>query len=411
MSEQVTHPGLKSSNGSLAAQYGLGLLDLDGVVYRGKNPVEHAAEGITAAASAGMSISYTTNNSSRNQETVAAQIASFGLEVSPAQIITSAIAAARMLAHHLPQGSRVLCVGADHLREEVTKLGFTVVGDVSERPQAVIQGWWPGVTWRELAQAAYSVEAGARYFVTNRDLTIPREFGIAPGSGSLIQAVVTATGVEPVASAGKPEAAMYDEMRSMFADEGYELVPVERSLPVGDRLDTDIEAANRGGYDSLVVLTGVADARQLMRAVPVQRPTYISQDLRGLIEEHTAPEHVGQNRYRLGNMTAQYSQGVLSVASLKPEEWAGAYDTENLAADVTDHDMADRDVIDHDAEARDVTDPAEASPVRVSRSAGAAALHSLDALRAACALAWDLADRGVDLSKVILPDFDFSSER
>lgn len=380
MSEQFVHPGLKSSDGSLASHYDLGLLDLDGVVYRGKDPVENAVEGISAAVTDGMNISYTTNNSSRDQKTVAAQIASFGLTVTPEQIITSSIAAARMLSHHLPKGSRVLCIGAEHLRTEVRKLGFTLVDDVTEKPQAVIQGWHPQITWQELAQAAFAVEAGAQYFVTNRDLTIPREYGIAPGSGSLVRAVITATGVEPVASAGKPEAAMYDEMRSMYADEGYDLVPTELSLPVGDRLDTDIEAANRGGYDSLVVLTGVADPRQLMLAEPLQRPTYISQDLRGLAQTHRAPEHVGENRYRLGSMVAQYSQGSLIVASLDSTQW-------------------------HDAISADTGSSEGADGVRLSTSAGNVALHSLDALRAACALSWSLADRGIDMSSANLPHF------
>lgn len=350
------HPGLRTSTATLAQQYGLGLLDLDGVVYRGKNPVEHAAEAITAAQEARMFVSYTTNNSSRYQQVVADQLASFGLTVVARQIITSSVVAARMVAHHLPKGSKVLVVGADHLRDEVSKVGLVPVDSASDKPDAVLQGWYPDIEWGDLAQAAFAVEAGAQYFVTNRDLTIPREMGIAPGSGSLINAVITATGVQPVASAGKPESAMYDEERALAAAEGEELVSVERSLPVGDRLDTDIEAANRGGYDSLVVLTGVADPRQLMLAVPMQRPTYISQDLRGLNEIHTAPEHIGENRYRLGEVTAQYSQGVLTVASLATEEIAPALD-------------------------------------------------SLDALRAACALSWDLADRGIDLHDAQLPAF------
>ncbi|MCI1983752.1 MAG: HAD-IIA family hydrolase [Bifidobacteriaceae bacterium] len=372
--QNFTHPGLKSSGVSLAERYGLGLLDLDGVVYRGKNPVEHAAEGIMAAEKAGMFVSYTTNNAARYQKTVAEQIESFGITVAPGQIITSAIVASRMLAKHLPQGATVLVVGADHLREEVKKTGLRVVESAADNPDAVIQGWHAKISWEELAQAAYAVERGAQFYVTNRDLTIPRELGIAPGNGAMVGAVVATTGVTPIASAGKPESAMYDEARAMNADEGYDLVPTDRSLPVGDRLDTDIEAANRGGYDSLVVLTGVADPQQLLVAEPIQRPTYISRDLRGLTEIHNAPQRVGENRYRLGNMTAQYSNHVLAVASVDSEEW-------------------------HD----------ERNGVSVSTTATNAALHSLDAVRAACALAWNLADRGVDMSAASLPQFDLSA--
>ena len=141
-----------------------------------------------------------------------------------------------------------------------------------------------------MAQIAYAVEHGATYFVTNRDLTIPRELGIAPGCGSMIMAVINATGVEPVSSAGKPESAMYDEARILAAHDDDEPVDKEQCLAIGDRLDTDIEAGNRGGYDSLAVLTGVTDPRELMFAPAYLRPTYIAKDLRGLNEP--APEVV-----------------------------------------------------------------------------------------------------------------------
>ena len=106
----------------------------------------------------------------------------------------------------------------------------------------------------------------------------------------MIMAVINATGVEPVSSAGKPESAMYDEARILAAHDDGEPVDKEQCLAIGDRLDTDIEAGNRGGYDSLAVLTGVTDPRELMFAPAYLRPTYIAKDLRGLNEP--APEVV-----------------------------------------------------------------------------------------------------------------------
>lgn len=138
----------------------------------------------------------------------------------------------RMVAKALPAGARVQVLGAEHLRDEVTRNGLTIVDGPQDRPQAVIQGWYPDMTWQMMADAAFAVEAGATYFVTNRDLTIPRELGIAPGCGSMIRAVITATGVEPVASAGKPEAYMYDEARELNAAEGHDLVPKEASIAI-----------------------------------------------------------------------------------------------------------------------------------------------------------------------------------
>ena len=221
---------LKGTDRPLAEAYQLALLDLDGVVYRGKNPVDYAADSIRAAEQAGMTIEYTTNNSSRFQHVVADQLKGFGLDVEPWQVITSSVVAARMVAKALPAGARVQVLGADHLRDEVTRNGLTIVNGPEDHPQAVIQGWYPEMTWQMMAEVSYAVEAGATYFVTNRDLTIPREMGIAPGCGSMIRAVITATGVEPVASAGKPEAYMYDEARELNAAEGHDLVPKESSI-------------------------------------------------------------------------------------------------------------------------------------------------------------------------------------
>ncbi|PJM72661.1 HAD family hydrolase [Bifidobacterium primatium] len=356
----MTGAYLKGSDRPLSQAYRLALLDLDGVVYRGKNPVEHAADSIAQAESSGMAMEYTTNNSSRFQSVVAEQLRGFGLNVEPWQVITSSVVAARMVAHHVPAGTKVLAAGAPHLREEVAKAGLTLVDSVEDGPEAVIQGWYPEITWNELAAVAYAAQRGARFFVTNRDLTIPRELGIAPGCGSLVNAVIEAVGRQPLGSAGKPESAMYDEARQLVADaqsaQGKAAEPVakEQCLAIGDRLDTDIEAGNRGGYDSLVVLTGVADPRGIMLAEPILRPTYIAKDLRGLNEAHPAPAPLPEGGYACGRASAWIDGGELHVASQGDVE----------------------------------------------------APSALDALRAACCTMWQAADRGIDTGAIVLPDFD-----
>lgn len=338
---------LKGTERPLAEAYGLALLDLDGVVYRGKLPVAHAADSIRAAEAAGMTIEYTTNNSSRFQHVVADQLKGFGLDVEPWQVITSSVVAARMVARAVPAGARVLVLGAEHLREEIAGQGLAVVDSAQDAPAAAVQGWYPEMTWGQMAQVAFAVEHGATYFVTNRDLTIPRELGIAPGCGSMIQAVVNATGVEPVASAGKPEPAMYDEARLLAAGDGREPVARERCLAIGDRLDTDIEAGNRGGYDSLAVLTGVTNPRELMLAPAHLRPSFVAPDLRALNEPMPQPAHAGGTRWTCGASWAEVTDGMLT------------------ASDATD----------------------------------------VDALRAACCAAWQAADEGIALDADALPGF------
>ncbi|KFI85851.1 Haloacid dehalogenase-like hydrolase (HAD superfamily) [Bifidobacterium reuteri DSM 23975] len=340
---------LKGTDRPLAQAYQLALLDLDGVVYRGKNPVEYAADSIRAAEQAGMTIEYTTNNSSRFQHVVADQLKGFGLDVEPWQVITSSVVAARMVAKALPEGARVQVLGAEHLREEVRHNGLTIVDGPEAHPEAVIQGWYPQMTWQMMADAAFAVEAGAAYFVTNRDLTIPRELGIAPGCGSMINAVVTATGVEPVASAGKPESYMYDEARELNAAEGHDLVPKESSLAIGDRLDTDIEAGNRGGYDSLAVLTGVTNPTELMLAPAHLRPTFVAQDLRELANIQPEPVRAEDGTWECRNACAWFENGAVH------------------ASDTT----------------------------------------SMDALRAAMCAAWEAEDKGAMLEPSTVPAFEF----
>ena len=305
---------LKGTDRPLAEAYELALLDLDGVVYRGKNPVEYAADSIRAAERAGMTIEYTTNNSSRFQHVVADQLKGFGLDVEPWQVITSSVVAARMVAKAVPAGAKVQVLGAEHLREEARRNGLTIVDGPEDHPDAVIQGWYPEMTWQMMAEAAYAVERGASYFVTNRDLTIPRELGIAPGCGSMIRAVITATGVEPVASAGKPESYMYDEARELNAAEGHDLVPKESSIAIGDRLDTDIEAGNRGGYDSLAVLTGVTNPTELMLAPAHLRPTFVATDLRALGETQPAPVRTEDGTWTCHKADAWYENGRVQVS-------------------------------------------------------------------------------------------------
>lgn len=357
---------LKNSDGTLQSSYRLALLDLDGVVYRGKNAVAHAASSIDEAAKAGMTITYTTNNPSRTAKTVADQIASFGISVAPSQIITSALVAARMLRHDLPAGAKVYVCGGEPLKAEVRAHGLTVVPSADDRPDAVIAGWFPDLGWKSLAQACIAIEHGARFYATNRDLTLPREEGITPGIGAFVNAIVAATGKQPIAMAGKPESAMYDEEREICAEDGEPLIPVSASLPIGDRLDTDIEAANRGGYDSLCVLTGVTDARQLLLAGPILRPTFISADLRGLAQAHEAPKAVPGT----AGQKAQEAQGTQKAFELNGQR--ASFDEGHQAIVLS----------------------------------GPDSLRSLDALRCACQLCWTLADAGIDASALDLPEFE-----
>ncbi|HEV2372891.1 MAG TPA: HAD-IIA family hydrolase [Streptosporangiaceae bacterium] len=263
----------------LATAYDVALLDLDGVVYLSGAPTPGAGEALVKATGMGMRLAYVTNNASRTPAAIAAQIASMGVPAAPADVVTSAQAAARLLRERLPAGAPVLVVGGMGLRTAVRERGLRPVTDAREHPAAVVQGYTPDLSYGQLAEAGLALRAGAWYVATNGDTTLPSPRGRQPGNGSLIQVLVTATGCRPVV-AGKPEPPLHTEAVSR--------TQARRPLVVGDRLDTDIESATRTGTDSLLVLTGVTDPLEAVLATPQHRPTYIAGDLTGLLVPHPA---------------------------------------------------------------------------------------------------------------------------
>jgi len=278
----------------LSERYDAALLDLDGVVYLGGGPIPDAAAALADAASRGMKLAYVTNNASRTPHAIAAQLRGMGVRASATDIVTSAQAAAHLLADKLPKGARVLVAGGTGLRLAVRDRGLRPVTAAAEHPAAVVQGYSHDISYGLLAEAALAIEAGAFYVATNVDATLPTPRGPQPGNGSLVQALIHATDREPVV-AGKPELPLHAE--------SVERVGAVRPLVVGDRLDTDIEGAVRGGVDSLLVLTGVTEPADLLLAPVQRRPAYIAADLTGLNTAH--PEVTGQgSSFRCGSWTA-----------------------------------------------------------------------------------------------------------
>lgn len=266
---------------SLVSEYDAVLADLDGVVYEGGNAIEWAVESLNELSRLGLTIGYVTNNSSRKPETIAAQISNYGITVTSDQVVSSGQTGVELLSTLIPKGSRVLVVGGEGLRAYTEAGGFTLVNDSLDNPDAVIQGFAPDVSWRHLAEAAFSIQNGAKWVATNQDWTIPQERGLAPGNGTLVSAVHTAVGILPLV-AGKPEVAIFKTAINRFS--------VKKPLFVGDRIDTDILGANRAGIDSALVLTGVSDAKELLAAPKDSRPKFILDDLRDLFTSYQQPK-------------------------------------------------------------------------------------------------------------------------
>ena len=288
------------------ADFDVALLDLDGVVYIGPHVVDHAERSLARACERGLRLGFVTNNASRTAGEVAEHLCELGVPAQAADVVTSAQAGARLMADRFPTGSRVLAVGGPGVGIALEERGLRPVQAVDAEPVAVLQGFGRDVGWRQLAEASLAVRAGAFWVATNLDATLPIPGGRAPGNGMLVAAVAEAAGRRPDAVAGKPHAPLMVE--------SVERLRARRPLVVGDRLDTDIAGAVGLGIPSLLVLTGVTDVATLLAAAPDCRPTYISSDLRGLLEEHLPAVRVAEDEWSLRGSRARVTDGALEVS-------------------------------------------------------------------------------------------------
>lgn len=302
---------LGTSDQALSGAYDLAMLDLDGVVYVSGDAVPGASEHLAAARSAGMRLAFITNNAARPPATVAAHLRDLGVEAATEDVVTSAQAAARVLADRFGAGASVVCLGADGLRESLVAAGLTPVG-ADDEAVAIATGYGPEVRWSEIMRAAVRIRDGLPWVASNTDASIPTAFGVAPGHGVQVDMLRRFAGVDPVV-AGKPERPLLDET--------VRRVGGQRPLMVGDRLDTDIEGARRVDVDSLLVLTGVTRLSELVAAAPHERPTYIAPDLAGLLVAHAAPE-AADGGWTLGGWRAGVRAGALQVSGAgSVEDW------------------------------------------------------------------------------------------
>ncbi|HEX6969954.1 MAG TPA: HAD-IIA family hydrolase [Micromonosporaceae bacterium] len=266
--------------GRLVDEYDLVILDLDGVVYLIDHPIPSAVSVINRLRTEGRALTYVTNNASRRSSEVADMLGGMGIAAAAHEVLTSAAAAAQVLAERFPAGSPVLTVGAAALREEVRAVGLRPVAGADEAPVAVVQGYGPQVGWAQFAEACVAVRAGALWVATNVDRTLPSPRGPLPGNGALVAALAAALDREPDLVVGKPEPGLFAAAARR--------AKAHRPLVVGDRLDTDIEGAARVGMDSLLVLTGVTRPRDLLCAPVGRQPTYVAADLNGLTQPAAA---------------------------------------------------------------------------------------------------------------------------
>jgi len=237
------------------------LIDLDGVVYTGRDPIAGSATFLKQTREHGLPFLLITNNSTTSPERVAERLRGMDITVAPQEVLTSAQVAAAYVRSHSQPGARVRIVGEQGLRQAATEEGLRVVDDGDATVDWVLAGLDRAFDYNKLTTATRAILAGARFVATNADALLPVEGGnVLPGAGSMVAAIQTATAREPVV-VGKPQPGLFQHGLQRLGS----LKPHEAAM-IGDRLDTDVIGGHRAGLRTILVLSGVTAPQQLAAA-------------------------------------------------------------------------------------------------------------------------------------------------
>lgn len=257
------------------------IIDMDGVLWHGSKALPGLSAFFDMLRKCEFPFILATNNASLTQQQYIDKLANMQVSVQPEEILTSSMATAKFLDERIPQNQRrVFVIGEAGLTEPLQHYGFTLTDLYQvnqpdkqlsgEGADIVISGLDRKLTWDKLATATLNIRAGAAFYATNADTTLPTELGEVMGNGGILAALTAATGVTPTVI-GKPEPILYQQALAILGTEKH------NTIAIGDRLNTDILGAVNAGMRSLMVLTGVsceADIDALDYA-----PDWIMQDL------------------------------------------------------------------------------------------------------------------------------------
>jgi 4-nitrophenyl phosphatase len=228
------------------------IIDMDGVIWKADTPIGDLESTFKRIRERGLKFVFATNNSTKTTEQYVAQMAKFGVEVEPWQIITSSQAAAHAVAQKFPAGIKVFMIGEDGIRLALEEKGFEVVStENASSAEVFVMGIDREINFDKVAEATLLVRNGIPFYGTNTDKTFPTPRGEIPGSGAWLSIITTATGVEPII-AGKPYPYLMDLSLEKLG------VNKEEALVVGDRLEKDIAAGQKAGIPCALVLSGVS---------------------------------------------------------------------------------------------------------------------------------------------------------
>jgi glycerol-1-phosphatase len=249
------------------------LVDLDGVVWIGREPVPRSAETLRSLIDAGKRIVFVTNNPGKPPAVYAKRLLELGVQVEPGQIVTAGMVAARLAAEAAGDGGGAFVIGASALKEMVAAAGARVLeGEGAREAGVVVVSGHRGFDYAELLTAKRALDRGAGLVATSHDPTMPFPGGEVPGTGAVLAAVETASG-RRATIAGKPEPHLFEM--------AIEAVGGGRLAMVGDRISSDIAGGRNAGLETILVLSGTTSRAEAEAAEPA--PDHVLEDLSGLL--------------------------------------------------------------------------------------------------------------------------------
>ena len=227
------------------------LIDLDGVVYIGENAVPGSVETIKYLLDNNKTVIFLTNNPRHTISEYSEKLNKIGIEGTSLNIITSATALARHIkfAYSDLELKKAFVIGSKSLKKEIESTGLKLVhGDEAKEADFLIFGGHPEFHYEEMKLATLAIANGAHFFATNRDMVYPTIEGHIPATGAMLASIEVASGKRAI-SAGKPEKLMFDIALDQHDHE------TERTVIIGDHIDTDIMGGKNAGVATILVLS------------------------------------------------------------------------------------------------------------------------------------------------------------
>jgi len=252
------------------------LLDLDGCLWLGDEPIDGAIDAVAALRTAEKSLLFLTNDVRNPPEGFVRKLWRLGFQASLPEVLSVGAAVQFVLAERSSGRGTAYVVGSQALFDHVAEAGLRIVNhtEFATRADFVVVAAHDDLVYDELRLATQAVLRGGELIGATRDASFPMPDGMWPGTGAVLSAIETATGVTAAQIIGKPEAAMYEVARDRLGP--------GRILAIGDRLEIDVAGARRAGIDSALVLTGGTTRKEAEAADP--SPTYIADSLASLVK-------------------------------------------------------------------------------------------------------------------------------